>query len=167
MFCVTPNSHQKDFRNADEFRAFQITPQADGDVGVRMSSFFQERFAAGVDRVVLIGSDSPSLPQTYVERAFELLHHHDVVLGPSDDGGYYLIGMSKLHSAIFEDINWSTESVFAQTTTQLDELNTSYAKLPVWFDVDNQADLDRLMNTLVDEDEQALQELHSEIDSIL
>src|SRR5262249_29376397 len=71
---------------------FDLTPQRDGHLCRRMAAFFQEQLAAGADRVVLVGTDSPTLPVSFVEEAFGGLEHADLVLGPATDGGYYLIG---------------------------------------------------------------------------
>jgi rSAM/selenodomain-associated transferase 1 len=74
---------------------WQLVPQSPGDLGARMEHFFQASFASGADRVVIIGSDSPTLPIEYVRQAFDELRRSDVVLGPSDDGGYYLLGLAR------------------------------------------------------------------------
>src|SRR5690606_6809573 len=94
---------------------WQVVPQADGDLGERMRRFFEAAFIAGAQRVVLIGSDSPTLPRERLDEAFRKLSTCDVVLGPSDDGGYYLIGCARPIDAIFKDISWSTPQVFEQT----------------------------------------------------
>ena len=88
----------------------------------------------GARRTVIIGSDSPSLPPAYIDQALELLKEHEVVLGPSTDGGYYLVGQSSPNGAIFVDIDWSTGRVLEQT---LDKVGTrSLGLLPPWYDVD-------------------------------
>jgi hypothetical protein len=123
---------------------WMLIPQASGDLGQRMSLFFEEAFSRGANRVVLIGSDSPTIPREFVERAFTLLEEHDVVLGPTDDGGYYLVGARKRTPAIFEEVSWSTPSVWEQTIARLQAFGLTYAQLPQWYDVDEAADLERL-----------------------
>jgi uncharacterized protein len=85
---------------------FALVPQADGDLGRRLSSFIESELAAGADAVVVIGSDSPTLPLAHVEQAFAELRRADVVLGPATDGGYYLVGCRSRVPPIFEDIPW-------------------------------------------------------------
>ncbi len=123
---------------------FELEPQAAGDLGDRMAAFFGRRFAAGAQRVVLIGSDSPDLPLDRIERAFALLADHDVVIGPSHDGGYYLIGLRRLIDELFRNIAWSTHKVFARTMERIRPLGVTHAILDAWYDVDLPDDLNRL-----------------------
>lgn len=127
---------------------WSCVPQSAGDLGVRMHRFFTDSFAAGATRVVLIGSDSPTLPVAYVELAFDLLETHTVVLGPARDGGYYLLGMTSAESDIFHNIAWSTPLVWRQTVTRLEAAGTSFAQLPEWYDVDDLDDLRQLRDEL-------------------
>ena len=102
--------------------------------------------AAGYGAVCLVNSDSPTLPtEILVETATILLQQPDrVVLGPCDDGGYYLIGMARLQARLFEDIAWSTEKVFAQTLERAAEIGVDVVQMPHWYDVDDAASLARL-----------------------
>ncbi len=117
---------------------WELTPQADGNLGQRMSAFFHAALASGSQRVVLIGSDSPTLPVLLVREAFSQLESHDVVLGPSDDGGYYLIGAAGQVPAVFDQITWSTPRVWPQTIERLEHAGVRYFVLPPWYDVDDQ-----------------------------
>lgn len=117
-----------------------LWPQPDKDLGERMAQFFLEHLRAEQDRVVIIGSDSPTLPREYVERAFELLQSADCVLGPATDGGYYLIGARGTCPPIFEEIAWSTSEVLAQTIALIDKFGLSLSLLPPWYDVDTMDD---------------------------
>lgn len=130
---------------------YQLSPQPEGSLGDRMSRFFEHQFpasevAAGCaesgagGRVVLIGSDSPTLPRGFVERAFEALRTHQCVLGPATDGGYYLIGQGERSQPIFNGIDWSTPAVLEQTIRQIDELGLHISLLPPWYDVDTPED---------------------------
>lgn len=120
--------------------SFALQPQAPGDLGQRMRAFFEGEFADGADRVVLIGSDSPTLDPSIVVSAFLCLEQNDVVLGPSTDGGYYLIGARPPAPSIFEGLDWSTPSVLSQTIDRLGDAGVSLAVLPPWYDVDTPDD---------------------------
>ncbi len=113
---------------------FVYKPQPEGDLGVRLESLVQWSFGQGAERTVVLGSDSPSLPVEYIDRGLELLKERDIVLGPSTDGGYYLVGQRRGESRIFSDMNWSTGEVLAETLERLGE--QSLALLPPWYDVD-------------------------------
>jgi rSAM/selenodomain-associated transferase 1 len=127
---------------------WQSQSQAEGDLGSRMKSFFEQRFAAGCKRVVLLGSDSPNVPLEYVRQAFDLLKEHDVVLGPSEDGGYWLVGAAGGVPDIFEAIPWSTPQVWPATLAAIGTASLSHAVVPTWYDVDLQNDLSRLISDL-------------------
>ena len=117
---------------------FEYVPQPDGDLGQRMEGLMQWAFARGAERVVLVGSDSPSLPAAYIGEGLSLLREKEVVLGPSTDGGYYLVGRRKGESRIFRDVAWSTGMVLRQTLERLGK--QSLGVLPPWYDVDTPAD---------------------------
>ena len=118
--------------------AFEYVPQPDGDLGERMEGLMQWAFARGAERVVLVGSDSPSLPAAYIDEGLALLREKEVVLGPSTDGGYYLVGRRKGESRIFQDVAWSTGEVLEQTLVRLG--TQTLGLLPPWYDVDTPAD---------------------------
>jgi glycosyltransferase A (GT-A) superfamily protein (DUF2064 family) len=84
------------------------------------ANVFTDLLQAGYERVVIVGGDIPTLPLAHLEDAFALLAdpQHDVVIGPSEDGGYYLLGARRLHPTLFANITWSTASVFAETLAQ-------------------------------------------------
>lgn len=113
-----------------------------------MTAYFQLALRQGADRVVLIGSDSPSLPRSYLVSAIAQLVDHDVVLGRSHDGGYYLVGMSGRHTEIFRGIDWSTDRVWEQTLARTRHCRLRVAELPEFFDVDEFSDLHRLSTEL-------------------
>lgn len=140
----------------EEFRAvagddWTVKAQVAGDLGGRMAAYFEEAFAAGAKRVVLIGSDSPNLPAAFLQSAFDALSSHDVVLGPSDDGGYYLVGMSKMVPELFVDVDWGSEQVWKQSMDRLKRAEASFHQLDEWYDVDQLPDLQRLSRDLADE----------------
>ena len=115
--------------------AFDFVEQAAGDLGARMEAAVRDSCAAGATRTVIVGSDSPSLPPAAIESGLEQLRRVDVVLGPSTDGGYYLIGMRQPEAGLFGDIAWSTGAVLEQTLAAL-RPETSLAVLAPWYDVD-------------------------------
>src|SRR5262249_845619 len=98
---------------------FQLTPQADGDLGQRMAAFFTDLLAAGAEAVVLLGTDTPRLALDSVEQAFQALRGADVVLGPATDGGYYLVGIARRLPPIFDGIAWGGCDVLEQTVRRL------------------------------------------------
>jgi uncharacterized protein len=118
---------------------FHIFVQEGENLGDKMRKAIQDRFAEGYERVVIIGSDSPSLPSSYIYRAVG--SDKDMVLGPSTDGGYYLIGMRGKVVEIFKDVTWGTETVLQETCEHLEQNGASLELLPVWYDVDTPEDL--------------------------
>ncbi len=145
FICFFPADAKKKFQKwLGSTLAF--LPQNGKDLGERMNNCFTEAFAKGFQRVVLIGSDSPDLPEEYILQAFTMLQTHDAVLGPSVDGGYYLIGFRKTTctSQVFEDIPWSSHTVLQQTLMKIKQMHYSIGLLPVWSDVDTITDLKNL-----------------------
>jgi uncharacterized protein len=108
---------------------------------------------AGHDAVCLLNSDSPTLPTAYLMAAATALAAPGdrVVLGPSTDGGYYLLGLKRPHRRLFEDIDWSTERVSAQTLARAGELDLAVHQLPSWYDVDDPAALSVLVGELFED----------------
>ncbi len=142
----TPTSKQGDFRAAVS-PDWGLVPQVDGDLGYRMKRFFQWVFHNDAQaKVVLIGADCPQLTPELIDQAFEMLENQSTVLGPSLDGGYYLLGLSVLHEDLFSGIAWSTPTVFPQTIARLDARGEGYALLPKLRDVDELDDLQRLID---------------------
>jgi uncharacterized protein len=116
--------------------AFALTPQSAGDLGGRLSAFVSARLGEGASAVVVVGGDSPTLPAEYVGRAFAELGRADVVLGPSCDGGYYLLGCARRVPPVFDGIDWGGPSVLAETVARLADPGWRLAVLPPWYDVD-------------------------------
>lgn len=123
----------------------ELFPQEGGTLGDRMERAFARAFARGFRRVVIIGSDSPDLPPGIVESAFALLckENVDVVFGPSEDGGYYLLAMKRLHGELFRGIPWSSGSVLEDSLARCAAAGLKVELLPVWYDLDTVADLRR------------------------
>jgi len=121
-----------------------LAPQVDGNLGERLHAFFADTH----DPTVVIGTDSPSLPVSLIDQAFQSLQTVDVVIGPATDGGYYLLGCRGHHPALFHGIDWSTSRVTQQTTERLRQLGLSLAVLPPWYDVDTSDDWQTLLGHL-------------------
>ena len=130
---------------------FQLLAQRGDRFGDRLAFAAEDLFRCGFCSVCLIDSDSPTVPVAVYAEAIALLSQPTdrVVLGPSDDGGYYLIGMKKYHPKLFEGIDWSTERVFEQTKRRADELALEVSVLPAAFDVDDAPTLRRLCDELL------------------
>ncbi|CAI2717962.1 TIGR04282 family arsenosugar biosynthesis glycosyltransferase [Nitrospina watsonii] len=133
-------SHQSGFFDAvvASGRA-QTFPQEGDDLGMRMRHAFEHRFAEGYETVVIIGSDSPTLPAAYIRQALD--SDRDAMLGPSADGGYYLIGMNRRVTDVFEGVRWGSGHVLTETLARLKAAEAGLTLLPVWYDVDRPEDL--------------------------
>lgn len=123
--------------------SWRVRLQSAGDLGWRMREYFAATLPHS-GRAVLIGSDSPDLPAERIDEAFSALGTHDVVLVPSRDGGYCLVGMSSWIPQIFDNMAWSTPGVLATTLSRLDSAGARYVLLNDWEDIDDVADLARL-----------------------
>ena len=129
---------------------WSIEPQRDGGLGERMTRFFESQFDWQSAKIVLVGSDCLDIDADTLEQAFAMLNESEVVLGPSFDGGYYLVGMSAYQPEIFQDIAWSTETVLAQTIERMTAEGISYSQLEQKHDIDHLEDLIRLRDQMVD-----------------
>lgn len=125
---------------------WEYIPQVQNDLGQRMYQALHFALNDGAERAILLGTDIPSLPIQHLTQAFERLVHKDVVLGPSTDGGYYLVGLSKDCPEMFENITWSTPHVLEQTIQSLREQNYALGLIPPWFDIDTPEELDIVVN---------------------
>jgi rSAM/selenodomain-associated transferase 1 len=114
-----------------------LQPSPTLDLGERMDRFFAERFSQGARRVVLLGSDSPTLPISMIETAFVQLRQKQVVLGPAVDGGYYLIGMNEYLPQVFANVRWSSPQVLDETKRNLQAARIDYALLSEYHDIDD------------------------------
>jgi len=128
-------------------QSIDVMAQRGEDLGQRMTRAIEDTFRLGYESVVVVGSDLPDLPPRLLDAAIARLRSRDtdIVLGPSADGGYYLIGMNRLWPAVFEPIEWSTGRVLAQTLEAAAAQGLSVALLDPWADVDDPGDLDRFL----------------------
>lgn len=129
------------FRNS--FPELPLFRQEGEDLGARMERALETVFRAGYMAAVVIGTDAPHLPPAVVTEAFRLLEHGaaEAVFGPAKDGGYYLIGMKRVHAELFRGVSWGTGDVFRQTMAKAERLGLKSEKLPVWNDIDTVDDL--------------------------
>ena len=124
----------------------RLLPQRGADLGARMSRLLSDLLAEGYAGAIALGTDTPTLPTAYLVEACEALRSGaaDVVLGPSEDGGYYLIGLTAPAPDLFIDMAWSTATVCDETLRRARAAGRRISVLPTWFDVDRIADLARL-----------------------
>jgi hypothetical protein len=132
-------------------RGFALIPQRGDGFGERLLATAEDLLACGYGSVCLIDSDSPTVPAAAFEQAVsELAKPGDrVVLGPSHDGGYYLIGLKRAHAEVFANISWSTSTVFAETVAAAKAANLEVVTLPLWYDVDDASTLGLLIAELL------------------
>lgn len=119
------------------------------DLGEKMSNDFQKGFNLGYEKICLIGSDIPELNKSLIEKAYSKLNISEAVIGPSFDGGYYLIGFHKksFSTSLFYDIKWSTDSVYNQTLKNLKKNSISYANIRKLRDIDTFSDLNYFLSS--------------------
>jgi rSAM/selenodomain-associated transferase 1 len=141
----TPPDCEAEIRAVTPFPAVFL-PQRGAALGERMRDGARDLLTSGFDAVLLIGSDLPTLPATHVTAAFEMLRRPSevLVLGPADDGGYYLIGLTESRPELFEGIPWGTPLVLQRTREAADALGIPVELLPRWYDVDSPSDLCRV-----------------------
>ncbi len=151
LICYTPVGDEVAFDGLLP-EGFALIAQRGDAFGERLLAAAEDILSCGYGAVCLIDSDSPTLPGVALRQAVEELAKPGdrVVLGGSDDGGYYLIGLKKAHAAPFERITWSTGSVFAETVERCAEAGLELVELPVWYDVDDAETLAVLERELVD-----------------
>jgi len=121
-----------------------LTCQHGKSLGERLDALLTEALSGGSQKAVVMDSDSPTLPVDYLSRAFELLTESDVVLGPTTDGGYYLIGVKQPQPRLLRQVQMSTSHVLSDTLAIAETCGLSVSLLPTWYDVDTIADLHKL-----------------------
>lgn len=117
---------------------YQKYVQEGNDLGERIKNAFSLAFSKGYKNVIIIGSDCVEVTEAIFEDAFLKLNSNEVVIGPANDGGYYLLGIKSLHKELFENILWSTENVLLDTMNVCKNLNLKYFLLPSLSDVDTE-----------------------------
>ena len=115
--------------------------QEGGDLGERMQNAFEKGFEEGYKRIILIGSDLPDISPSIIEDGFDVLEKNEVVFGPAEDGGYYLVGMTSPQFSVFQNKKWSTEGLLENTLSELNEKNIKTTLLQTLNDIDTFEDL--------------------------
>jgi len=151
LVCYTPVGDEAAFDGLLP-EGFALIAQRGDGFGERLRAATEDILACGFGAVCLIDSDSPTLPAFALERAVEELAKPGdrVVLGGSDDGGYYLIGLKRVHPEPFERISWSTNVVYEETVDRIREARIELVEMPTWYDVDDAATLAVLEQELLD-----------------
>ncbi|MBS1788994.1 MAG: TIGR04282 family arsenosugar biosynthesis glycosyltransferase [Acidobacteria bacterium] len=150
VLCYTPEGSEEAFDDVEREGCLMIA-QRGNELGERLTNCFADVFEQGFDSVIVIGGDSPTLPDEMVIEAFDCLEtENDVVVVPAEDDGYCLIGMRKLHAQIFQNIPWSTDGVMVATEAQAKSAGLSFIVGPKWYDVDTFEELERLKQELND-----------------
>jgi rSAM/selenodomain-associated transferase 1 len=132
-----------EIRERAEAGVVRILPQGEGDLGARLERAFARLRAEGAGRVVAIGADSPTLDPALLADSFDALADHDAVLGPAEDGGYYLVGLSRDAGDFFRETPWGTGEVARVAADRAASRGFSLARLRPWYDVDDVASLRR------------------------
>jgi rSAM/selenodomain-associated transferase 1 len=125
----------------EQWSRYEQKLQVPGDLGQKMQAAFSHAFLHEASAAVIIGTDCPGLTEALLTEAYVALATHDVVIGPAEDGGYYLLGMNELYGELFSSKSWSTDSVLAHTLADAARLGLRVAQLPTLRDVDDAADL--------------------------
>jgi uncharacterized protein len=152
VLCYTPAGEEEAFERVEREGGLMLAQRGD-DLGERMRNCFADLFEAGFESIVMIGADTPTLPPDALDEALERLGEEGgenrVVIGPTEDGGYYLIGTRRLHARLFEGVNWGTGTVLAETQQRAQTAGVEISLLPEWYDVDTPADLERLKQEVI------------------
>lgn len=141
VVACAPSADHVFFKILEERHGVGLLAQTGDDLGARMAHAIGEAFARKYRRVLVIGTDLPTVPGSVFGEARALLDNHDLVLGPAHDGGYYLIGLRKPAPELFAGIPWSTDRVFQLTRQKASALGLSVALLPIRRDIDTVEDL--------------------------
>jgi rSAM/selenodomain-associated transferase 1 len=139
--ACSPSTEHVFFKIMEERQGVRLLDQVGADLGERMHQAFAVLFGQGYQRVLIIGTDAPTLPQSTYQEALSLLATHDVVLGPARDGGYYLIGLTRPVPELFAAMPWSTDRVLALTREKALARNLTIGLLKEWRDIDAIEDL--------------------------
>lgn len=132
--------------NLDILKTVRNIPQTGKDLGERMLNAFKWLFKKGYKKAILIGSDSPDIPLLYIEEGFLRLNTSELVIGPAEDGGYYLIGLREPIDSLFKDIRWGSSQVMEDTIKIAERDKISYSLLLQWYDIDDLKNLKRYLS---------------------
>jgi len=144
ILAVAPSDQLEQMANVIG-RPISMIPQGEGDLGRRLARVFRTAFEQGAQGVLVVGTDHPQLPQAALEQgvAWLLERKEQVILGPTEDGGYYAVGLNRPHPELFDGIPWSTADVLEETKRKAEASRLPVRLLPGWFDLDRPEDLNR------------------------
>ncbi len=128
---------------------FEKQLQRGSDLGERMTNAFADGFSAGFERICIVGTDCFELTAEIIAEAFQKLEQTDVVIGPAMDGGYYLLGMTRLLAPLFKNKKWSTDTIYANTINDLNKIGRKFFELECLTDVDEEKDLPAAIKKLL------------------
>ena len=148
---ITPDDTAESFRECVG-PYVPLLPQGDGDLGARLTRVCKAQFDAGEQALLIIGTDSPTMPYDTPKLVQQKLAKADVVVGPTEDGGYYCIGLKKFDERLFADIDWGSDKVFEQTLAQAKKCKLKVETLPEWYDLDRPEDVQRSIDDIVKAD---------------
>ena len=149
--CCTPNRNTSYFLECENKYPVTLGDQQGSDLGERMA-FSVSVALQTYNKVIVIGTDCPSIDQGYIEQAIQALDENDAVIGPAADGGYVLLGLRAFSLELFKDITWGSDQVLNQTKIKLDNLDWSYHELAIMHDIDRPEDVQRhqdLLDTVI------------------
>ncbi len=137
-----PADKEREIRRWLDIEELRYYPQLGNTLGEKISGAFEKVYANGADKAVIIGSDCIDVSKETVNEALDLLENTDIVLGPAEDGGYYLLGTNKYLPLAFQDIDWSTEHVLSQTIAKIRDNGLNFELLKTLRDIDTVDDLE-------------------------
>jgi rSAM/selenodomain-associated transferase 1 len=140
LLACSPSVDHPFFVKCSRERSIDLIPQKGESLGDRMKNAFLWGFTQGYQRVILIGCDAPTLPADFIRQAFDALKRSSVVVGPSLDGGYYLIGMRPPLPDLFSGVQWGSDQVLNATLQKVNAEKLDCALLPFWYDIDRPSD---------------------------
>ena len=138
--CCAPNRNTSFFLECEKNFPISLNNQEGADIGERMAFSLSVSLKTH-EKVIVIGTDCPDIDEDYITQAFAALSENDAVIGPASDGGYVLLGLTKFSMALFTDISWSSDKVFAQTKKVFENLSWSLKELGIMHDLDRPEDL--------------------------
>lgn len=140
---VTPDDSVDEMRDLAGSCVRTVESQGPGNLGQRLARSVSREIGCGTEAVILLGADSPDLPTEILANAIRQTSLFDMVLGPCDDGGYYLLGLRKDVAELFDQIDWGGDQVAEQTRQRAETLGLSWTELEPWYDLDRVDDLRR------------------------
>ncbi len=158
LWC-TPDIHHPEFAACRTFGTVDLRCQPEGNLGERMHAAIAE--SSSRTGTLVIGTDCPALTPVLLRQAADSLQHHDAAIVPAEDGGYVLIGMRQANRQAFQDVDWSTDQVMAQTRKRLTTMNWRWREFPALWDIDRKEDFERMTEFFPDARNLAPQKLTS------